>query len=83
MFPPLYETGLRGFVLARDNQICCFGRNAMPYDIIEVTLRDGVTVDYIQNRPFDIVGVFHIDPLELDGVVRMVYQFDDAIVIEK
>jgi len=83
MYPPLEETGLRGFVLARDNQICCFGRNPKPYDIIEVTLRDGVTVDYIQNRPFDVVGVFHIDPLELDGEVKMVYQIDDAIVIAK
>ena len=26
MYPPFQDTDIRGFVLARDNQICCFGR---------------------------------------------------------
>ena len=81
MYPPFEETGLRHFVLARDNQICCFGRNPKVYDLITVLMRKDVTTDYIPNRPFDVVGVFHIAPdgdaEHLDELSRI----DDAMVI--
>ena len=82
MYPPLLETGLTSFALARDNQICCFGRNPKIYDLFRVDLRDGVTVDYIQNRPFDVVGVFHIQPESIDGQLFQLYRIDDAVVID-
>jgi len=83
MYPTFQETGIPAFVLARDNQICCFGRNPKIYDLVEVTLRDGVTTDYIQGRPFDVVGVFHIRP-EADGdELWQLYQLDDAIIINE
>jgi hypothetical protein len=84
MYPSFEEKGLRGFILARDNEICCFGRDPKPYDLIIVRLRDGVTTNYIQGRPFDVVGVFHIDAAaESDGKVYEIYQMDDAIVIDR
>jgi hypothetical protein len=83
MYPTFQESGLRGFTLARDNQICCFGRNPKIYDLVEVTLADGVTTDYIQGRPFDVVGIFHIRP-EADGdQLWQLYQMDEAIVIDE
>lgn len=82
MYPPFQETGIRAFVLARDNQICCFGRNPKIYDLVEVRLRDGVTTDYIQNRPFDVVGIFRIDAAGEDGELYGLYKLDDAIVID-
>ena len=81
MYPPFQDTGIRGFVLARDNQICCFGRNPKEYDLVETFLRKGVTTNYIQNRPFDVVGVFHIKS-EIEKFTAM-YELEDAIVIEK
>lgn len=82
MYPTFLESGLRAFVLARDNQICCFGRNPKIYDLVEVTLADGETSDYIQGRPFDVVGTFHIRP-EADGdELWQLYQIDDAQVID-
>ncbi|MGE3314216.1 MAG: hypothetical protein AB7O26_03795 [Planctomycetaceae bacterium] len=83
MYPTFQETGLKGFVLARDNQICCFGRDPKIYDVFGVTLQPGVTSDYIQNRPFDVVGVFHIRPEEADGKLFNLYEISDAIVIDK
>ncbi|MEW4531153.1 hypothetical protein [Maioricimonas sp. JC845] len=83
MYPPPLETGLPGFVLARDNQICCFGRNPKPYDILPVQMRSGVTTDYIQGRPFDVVGVFHLRPDIEDGDVYQLYEIDDAVVIDQ
>jgi hypothetical protein len=82
MYPPFETTGIRGFVLARDNQICCFGRFPKRYDVIDVFMRRGVTTDYIQNRPFDVVGTFHIQPEDDDGELYQLYVIDDAIVIE-
>ena len=83
MYPPFQETGLRGFVLARDNQICCFGRNPKIYDLVEVTMRDGVTANYIQSRPFDVVGVFRIEAAAEDGELFRLFQIADAVVIDK
>lgn len=83
MYPPFEATGLRGFVLARDNDICCFGRDPKRYDVIDVFMRKGVTTDYIQNRPFDVVGVFHIEPEAVRGQLIQLYVIDDATVIAK
>ncbi len=82
MYPPFQETGIVVFVLARDNQICCFGRNPKVYDLVKVTMRSGTSANYIQNRPFDVVGVFHIRP-NVDGdTLVMLYEIDDAQVID-
>ena len=83
MYPPFEETGLKAFVLARDNQICCFGRNPKVYDLVEISMRRGETANYIQNRPFDVVGVFHIDPIADEGELFGLYRIDDAVVIDK
>jgi hypothetical protein len=81
MFPPFQDTDIRGFVLARDNQICCFGRTPKEYDLIDTFMRKGVTTHYIQGRPFDVVGVFHIKT-NIEKYTAM-YELEDAIVIEK
>lgn len=81
MFPPFQDTDIRGFVLARDNQICCFGRTPKEYDLIDAFMRKGVTTHYIQGRPFDVVGVFHIKT-EIEKYTAM-YELEDAVVIEK
>ncbi len=83
MYPTFQETGLPGFVLARDNEICCFGRSPKIYDLVEVRMRDGVTTDYIQGRPFDVIGVLHINPEADEGELYQLYQIDDAVVANK
>jgi hypothetical protein len=83
MYPPFQQTGNEFFQLARDNQICCFGKNPKIYDLFPVVMRDGVTTDYILNRPFDVVGVFHIKAETVDGELQRIYLIDDAIVIDK
>ncbi|MDB4680213.1 hypothetical protein OAE80_04435 [Planctomycetaceae bacterium] len=83
MYPPFRETGIEFFVLARDNQICCFGRNPKVYDLISVEMREGVTTNFILNRPFDVVGTFRIRP-EADGdELYGLYEITDAKVIDQ
>ena len=83
MFPAYQSTGLKGFSFARDNDICCFVRTPKIYDMFVVKLAEGQTTDYILNRPFDVVGTFHIDPLVEDGELLQLYRIDEARVIDK
>jgi hypothetical protein len=75
MYPTFEATGLESFVLARDNGICCFVRKPKIYDIISVAMAEGETTDYIDGRPFDVEGIFEIDPsadiTELSGLFRI------------
>ncbi|MEO1996775.1 MAG: hypothetical protein ABGZ17_16035 [Planctomycetaceae bacterium] len=83
MYPTFKETGLQAFILARDNQICCFGRDPKIYDLVRIALRKGVTSDYIQGRPFDVEGTFRIQPESDDGELYRLYTIDDAVVIDR
>jgi hypothetical protein len=80
MSPTFEQTGLRVFLMGRDNQACCFPGRAKIYDLFPVRMREGKTTDFIDNRPFDVVGIFSIKSIEEDGTL---YQIDDAVVIEK
>ena len=82
MFPPPSTDGLPNFLFVRDNQICCFGREAKVYDKVRVTLKEGTTTEYIFGRPFDVVGTFHIAPEERDGQLYFLYSIDDAVVMK-
>ena len=79
---PTYADPVRAFILARDNQICCFGRNPKPYDLVTVKLAEGEESRYIQNRPFDVVGTFRLDPRREDGAWLRLYRIDGARVVE-
>jgi len=78
---PTFQDPVEIFVLARDNQICCFGRNPKIYDLVRIVLRKGVTSPYIQNRPFDVVGLFHIAKKIEDP--KLLYSIDDAVVVDR
>ena len=80
MYPPPTET-VKGFMFARDNQLCCFGRDPKIYDLFPVRLKPGTEADYIQNRPFDVVGTFRISPERDGGEWYQIYSIDDARVI--
>jgi hypothetical protein len=50
-----------------------------------VKMKPGETTDYIDNRPFDVVGTFDIKPVRLEetGEDLELYQLRDAAVISK
>ncbi len=80
MYPTFEATGLTGFTLARDNGICCFVRQPKIYDIIAVELASGVTSDYIENRPFDVEGIFRIQPEADEKELFRLYRIENARV---
>jgi hypothetical protein len=84
MYPPSFPDGITRFLLARDNQICCFGRNPKAYDIVAVTLREDAPTHYIENRPFDVIGTFHIEQQTFDDIESgTLYRLDNAQVLER
>lgn len=83
MYPQFESTGIERFVLARDNQICCFGRDPKVYDLIEVTMAPGRTTDFILGRPFDVVGIFRIELVAEGGKPLGLYRIEDALVIDR
>lgn len=82
MFPTFLAEGITSFGLARDNGICCFVKEPKIYDMIQVSLADGVTTDYIDNRPFDVEGIFRIDPDADDEELFQLYRIEDAVVLQ-
>ena len=81
MYPTFEATGLTAFTLARDNGICCFVRQPKIYDIISVSLAPGEVSDYIANRPFDVEGVFRIDPGADQTDLSRLYKIEQAKVL--
>jgi len=81
MYPTFVATELTEFTLARDNGICCFVRQPKIYDIIGIVMADGETTDYIANRPFDVEGIFRIDPQADDKDLSRLYRIEQARVL--
>jgi hypothetical protein len=78
---PAYEQELSAFILTRDTGVCCFGPNPKVYYLVGVKLKEGTRTRYIENRPFDVVGTFHIVPVYTDGQWYQLYKMSDAVVI--
>lgn len=77
--------GLKRFVLCRDTSVCCFGPNPTIYYLVESTLKSGTSTSYIENKAFDVEGIFRIKPEVLEGTdeVERFYFLDDAQIIKK
>lgn len=84
MYPTFEAEGIEMFALARDNQICCFGRDPKVYDLVQVDLREGRTTEYIPpTRAFDVVGKFKIKMATEDGKPYELYHLQDAEIIDR
>jgi hypothetical protein len=81
MFPTYEAAGITQFTMARDNGICCFVRKPKIYDIIAVELANGEETDYIEGRPFDVEGVFRIEPEADETELYRLYRIEDATVL--
>lgn len=51
------QTGIKNFILVRDNMQCCFGPGAALHDCILVEMENGRTAEFT-TRPVTVEGVF-------------------------
>jgi hypothetical protein len=84
MYPTFETEGIERFVLARDNQICCFGRDPKIYDLVQIDMRAGKTTNYIPaTRAFDVVGRLKIEMVAEGDKPFGLYFLEDAEVIDR
>jgi hypothetical protein len=83
MKPDYVETGIKRFLMVRDTGLCCFGPVTRVYDMIEVALKPGTATDYIELKPFDVMGTMRIEMKAEDDLVYGLYYLDDAKIIHK
>jgi hypothetical protein len=70
------------FLLVRSTDLCCFGPKGKVYHMIAVSLKPGTTTDYIELKPFDVVGSFRIEMIQLDdGTIFLLYHINDGVII--
>jgi len=81
MLPSMRRTGLKQFVLVRDNQECCFGPGAALYDCVLVEMQDGANVDY-SIRPVAVEGTLQFRELKdpVTGRHLAVFQIEGQAV---
>jgi hypothetical protein len=80
MYPTNRKRGLKQFVLVRDNLECCFGPGAALFDCVLVSMREGVTAEYVL-RPIAVEGQFRFEPLVgPDGQTLAVFQLQGEAV---
>ncbi len=67
------DTGIKQFVLIRDNQQCCFGPGAKLYHNMQVELQQGKSTRF-STFPVTVKGEFHVRPWHApDGKCYSVY----------
>jgi hypothetical protein len=73
ILPGYSQTGLKQFVLVRDNMQCCFGPGAALFDCIVVEMEGESTAEF-SVRPVAVEGVFRVQELkDLDGRQLAIY----------
>jgi hypothetical protein len=76
ILPSFQQTGLKQFVLVRDNMQCCFGPGAALHDCILVEMTDGATADFTV-RPVTVNGTFAVREVHgPDGQCLAIYHLD-------
>jgi hypothetical protein len=80
ILPSFQQTGIRQFVLVRDNLECCFGPGAALFDCIVVEMQNGASTEY-SVRPVAVEGRFQLKVREdFDGRQVAIYQIDGESV---
>ena len=76
VFPGKQTTGIKTFVLCRDNGQCCFGGQPKLTDRIQVTLKGPLALNY-STRMLRLAGTFHVEPRSaVDGLGGVLYHLD-------
>jgi hypothetical protein len=76
ILPSFQQSGIKQFVLVRDNMQCCFGPTAALCDCIVVEMTDGASADFTV-RPVSVEGIFTIqEVVGAEGNPLAVYHID-------
>lgn len=71
------QTGIKQFILVPDMKTCCFGGQPELTDMIQVTLKDPLRIDYSYSKR-KLAGVLRVSPYKkaITGLDGVYYQLD-------
>lgn len=77
------EDGIKRFTFCRDTGACCFGPDPTIFYLIETTMKSGTSTRYVENKAFDVEGIFRIEPIQVGKTDRIAefYHLDDAVIV--
>lgn len=77
MYPTGQQTGLKSFVLCRDNGDCCFGGQPKVTDMILIKMNGDKTAQFHDNKVMvSVSGVFKAEPTVDETGLQPVYQLE-------
>jgi hypothetical protein len=81
MYPTNQNTGIKRFVLCRDNGTCCFGGKPKLTDMVEVKLKDPLTSDLTSSLR-GVGGTFRVANEKAPGELgTIIYHLDNVEVL--
>ena len=76
MLPSFQQSGIKKFVLVRDNMECCFGPGAAIYDCVIIEMQGSSSAAF-SVRPMAVEGVFKVSEFKgPDGKHLAIYHID-------
>ena len=76
VFPAKQTSGIKQFVLCRDNGDCCFGGQPKLTDRVLVTLKGPLSLNF-STRLQRVAGTFRVEPGQgTDGISGVIYHLD-------
>lgn len=79
MYPPYKDSDIRRFVVVPDRSSICPPYH--PSKAILVTMREGITADYVKDESVTLVGKFEIRPEVIDGELQALYHLTEVNVV--
>lgn len=75
-YPGAQKTGIKEFILCRDNGDCCFGGEPKLTDMIQVTLAEPLAMEYTTSMR-RLAGTFRVEPAEAsDSLGSVLYHLE-------
>ena len=76
MLPSFQQSGIKKFVLVRDNMECCYGPGAALYDCVIIEMQGSASAEFTV-RPMAVEGVFKVSECKgPDGKHLAIYHID-------
>src|SRR5262249_21303028 len=75
ILPSFQQSGIKQFVLVRDNMECCYGPGALLHDCILVEMQGSATATFTV-RPVSVEGTFSIREVKVGDKHWAIYHLD-------
>jgi hypothetical protein len=77
MVPTVFESdGVKSFILAKDQQLCCYGVMPKMNEWVDVRMAEGHKADFFPDRPITVTGKMEVGEQFDDTIVLSIYRIE-------